>query len=115
MDNVLEIIKEKEEANYLTVGTSLKDYLVGVTYSQLVEAFGQPLYGPEDSGDGKVNFEWVFMHNGNAFTLYDWKTYDVNYTINELTRWNIGGKAYAGYFVEDLMNLIGSKKLTLEV
>lgn len=106
MDNVLEIIKDREEGRYITSGTSLKDYLNGVSYAQLIQAFGQPLYNPEDSGDGKVNFEWVFKHNGNVFTLYDWKTYDVEYTINELDRWNIGGRMYAGYFVEDLMNLI---------
>jgi len=106
MDNVLEIIKDQEEARYMTSGTHLQDYINGVTYAQLVKAFGQPLYGPEDSGDGKVQFEWVFKHNGNVFTLYDWKTYDMEYTINELTRWNIGGTMYAGYFVEDIMNMI---------
>jgi hypothetical protein len=106
MDNVLEIIKDQEKARYMASGTHLQDYINGVTYAQLVKAFGQPLYGPEDSGDGKVQFEWVFKHNGNVFTLYDWKTYDMEYTINELTRWNIGGSMYAGYFVEDIMNMI---------
>jgi len=106
MDNVLEIIKDKEEASYMTSGTHLQDHLYGVTYAQLVKAFGQPLYGPEDSGDGKVQFEWIFKHNGEVFTLYDWKTYDMEYTINELTTWNIGGKTYAGNFTEDIMNMI---------
>jgi hypothetical protein len=106
MRNTLELIKDKEEGWDLTGGTHLKDYLTGVTYAQLVKTFGQPLYSPEDSGDGKVQFEWVFLHNNEVFTLYDWKTYDMEYTINELTRWNVGGKTYSGYFVEDIMNMI---------
>lgn len=106
MDNVLEIIKDQEDARYITNGTHLQDYLNGVTYAQLVKTFGQPLYGPEDCGDGKVQFEWVFKHNGNVFTLYDWKTYDMEYTINELTRWNVGGKTNAMEFVKDLENMI---------
>jgi hypothetical protein len=24
--------------------------------------------------------------------IYDWKTYDLDYTINSLTRWSIGGR-----------------------
>jgi len=109
MRNTLELIKDKEEGWDLTTGSSLKDYLTGVTYAQLVKTFGQPLYSPQDSGDGKVQFEWVFLHNGEVFTLYDWKTYDIEYTINELKRWNIGGKTYAGRFVEDIMEEINKK------
>lgn len=90
-------ILSREEA-YVTSGTSLKGHLYGVTYAQLVKTFGQPAFNPEDSGDGKVNFEWVFKFNDEIFTLYDWKTYDVEYTINELTTWNIGGKTYYGDF-----------------
>ena len=99
-------ILTREEAQELTTGTSLQGYINGVTYAQLVKAFGHPIYNPEDSGDGKVNFEWVFEFNGNAFTLYDWKTYDVEYTINELTQWNIGGKTYAGDFINHIEKLI---------
>lgn len=78
-------------------GTSLQGYLRGYTYSQLVEAFGKPTY-EEASGDDKVQFEWEFSYKGEPFTLYDWKTYDRNYSMTELTTWNIGGKSYYGDF-----------------
>jgi hypothetical protein len=104
----LEIIKEKEEGRWITNGTHLQGH-INVTYSQLVDALGYPLYGPEDSGDGKVQFEWVFKCNGEVFTLYDWKTYDTEYTINELNRWNVGGKTNAGNFIDSLIQLIESK------
>lgn len=110
MDNVLQIITGKEEGRWISSGTSLKGYINGVTYTQLVEEFGHPLYGPEDSGDGKIQFEWVFKHNGNVFTLYDWKTYDLDYTITELTRWNIGGKSSAMEFIEDIENILKDKQ-----
>lgn len=87
-------------------GTSLAGYIYGVTYEQLVKAFGEPVYKPEDSGDGKVNFEWVFKFNEEVFTLYDWKTYDVEYTTNQLTKWNIGGKTHAGEFINYIQSII---------
>jgi len=74
-----------------TNGTSLKGHLYEVNYLTLVKTFGKPTY-PEESADGKVQVEWVFDYNGEVFTLYDWKTYDREYTINQNTRWNVGGK-----------------------
>lgn len=85
----------KEEVN--SFGTSLKGYLY-TTYNELVELLGEPTYLPEDSGDGKVNFEWVVEFNDEIFTIYDWKTYDPEYSMNELDQWNIGGKTYCGDF-----------------
>ena len=110
MKNYLEKL-DKEDAGYKATGTSLKGYLHNTTYAQLVEAFGQPTFNPEDSGDGKVNFEWVFEFNGEVFTLYDWKTYDVQYTINELTTWNIGGKTYYGDFSNYIEEVLNSKQV----
>jgi len=110
MKNYLEKL-DKEDAGYKATGTSLKGYLHNTTYAQLVEAFGQPTFNPEDSGDGKVNFKWVFEFNGEVFTLYDWKTYDVQYTINELTTWNIGGKTYYGDFSNHIEEVLNSKQV----
>lgn len=81
-------------------GTSFKGYL-NATYNQLIKAFGEPTY-PNESGDGKVQFEWVFEYNGEPFTVYDWKTYDREYTINGLTRWNVGGSSNAERFISTL-------------
>ena len=65
--------------------------LANVSYRELIEVFGEPTYNPEDSGDGKVNYEWVILHDDKMFTIYDWKTYDVDYTECELDTWSIGG------------------------
>jgi hypothetical protein len=104
MKNILQKLSQEED---YSTGTSLKGYLHNTTYAQLIEAFGQPTYTPEDSGDGKVNFEWIFEFNGEIFTVYDWKTYNVQYTINELTTWNIGGKtSYVDFsnYIEEVLN-----------
>ena len=100
-------IKNPKAASTLSGGTYLVSHINGVTYSQIVEKFGLPTY-PEGSDDGKVNFEWVFIYKGNVFTLYDWKTYNSEYSKIALTRWNIGGKSYAGDFVEELEEIINS-------
>ena len=88
-----------------TQGTSLKGY-VNLTYNQLVEVLGEPTF-KEESGDGKTQKEWVVefedeFGDTNVFTIYDWKTYNVEYTMNELDRFNVGGKAYAGHFIDYL-------------
>lgn len=93
-----------------TAGTSLKGYLTGVTYADLVRAFGQPTY-PEPSGDGKVQKEWVFNWKGNIYTLYDWYTKDAGYTMTELDKWNVGAKSGADVygFGDELEQVLFSK------
>lgn len=97
-------ITNKEKAAELTNMSSLKDRLVGFNYKQLVAAFGNPTFDTP-SGDDKVQKSWVFQRksDGAVFTIYDWKTYDVNQTENFLQNWNVGGHSYAGEFVADLM------------
>ena len=101
-----------------TAGTSLKSKLsYGITYNDLVDYFGNPTYGPENSGDGKVMYEWVVEfeteENGiQLFTIYDWKVESKEWSkINTGSleqaedwlggsRWHVGGKEYAGDFIE---------------
>lgn len=83
---------------------SLKDY-VYTTYQQLVEVLGEPTYD-KPSGDNKVQKEWVINYEGNNYTIYDWKTYDEEYTMNELDEWHIGGSGYAGDFVQELERML---------
>jgi len=104
-----EVIRDKEIALDKTYGTSLKGYIRGVKYSELIRAIGQPTF-VEESGDGKIQFEWVVNFNGDTYTIYDWKTYDVEYTINELDTWNIGGHSIAYDFIDHVENLISPKK-----
>ena len=89
----LKPLTKKEYNNTKFVSTCLQGY-VDVTYKELVEMFGEPTLGL--SGDEKCQMEWVFNivdkeGNEERFTLYDWKTYDLDYTKNELKTWNIGG------------------------
>lgn len=96
----MKVIRDLEVAGNITTGTSLSGY-VDATYKQLVAILGEPTYSSA-SGDDKVQKEWVVEFEGNVFTVYDWKTYDAEYTMNELNRFNVGSKAYALDFIEAL-------------
>ena len=85
-------------------GTSLKGY-INATYSQLLEALGEPTYN-EPSGDNKVQVEWVVEFGGNIFTIYDWKTGSREYTENELMKFNVGGTIPASDFIQELESQI---------
>jgi len=98
------LVTNKKEALRLANGTHLKDRLTGITYNDMVNAFGEPSLTPEDSGDGKINFEWVFDFGEDIFTVYDWKVSE-EYARHILGRmdeiqFHVGGKTYAGDFIE---------------
>ena len=56
--------------------------------------------------DDKVQVEWVVKYKGEYFTIYDWKTYDRNYTETKLDIFNIGGKTSAFDFIDAVEKLI---------
>lgn len=90
----IEVINDKEQARNATHMSGFRTYLGGmISYNDLVDTFGEPTFTPEDSGDGKVNYEWVFYFDGDYFTIYDWKTYDAETTRTQYTNWHVGGKA----------------------
>lgn len=101
---------EKLTNNPDITGTSLKGYLTGVNYNDLVKAFGEPTY-PTPSGDGKVQKEWVFNWKENVYTLYDWHTNNPEYTMTKLDKWNVGSKSGADVygFGDELERLLFSK------
>jgi hypothetical protein len=109
MSTILRKITDKAEALDNAHGSSLGGYLFNTTYNDLYEAFGAPTFDSE-SGDGKVQFEWVFEFNGNCYTIYDWKTYSVEESLNRLTKWNIGCKEYYGEFSDHIESILKSKK-----
>jgi hypothetical protein len=91
----LQPLTKQEYDNSEWVGGCLQGY-VDVTYQELIDLFGTPTLGI--SGDEKCQMEWVFEitdDEGNQarYTLYDWKTYDLNYTKTKLKTWNIGGNS----------------------
>ena len=93
-------VLNQEEVGNKTNGSSLKGY-ISITYPQLVSILGEPTY-PTESGDGKVQKEWVVEFEGNVFTIYDWKTFDEDYTMNELYEFHVGGETNANNFIEAL-------------
>ncbi len=70
-------------------GTYKIGSLDGIYYRDLVEKLGEPTV--TGSGDDKVQYEWIMEFEDQIFTIYDWKTYDAEYTEQELTTWSIGG------------------------
>ena len=87
-----------------TSGTSLVGYL-NTTYNKLVSVLGEPTYN-EPSGDNKVQVEWVVEFEGKLFTIYDWKTYNREYTENVLDRFHIGSKTNLNDLEIYLQNLL---------
>ena len=85
-------------------GTSFKGY-VNATYDQLVDALGYPTI-EDESGDGKVQVEWVCEFEGEIFTIYDWKTFDRQYTEHVLDRFHVGGKTSAFDFIDSLERIL---------
>jgi hypothetical protein len=111
------LIRDKQLASTLCDGTSKKDYLIGWSYKQLIQAFGEPTFN-EPSADGKVQKQWVFKRemDGACFTIYDFKT-DKQYRSGDAlivaetfnTKWSVGSKVYAGEFVTDILTQLKKK------
>ena len=95
-------LRSKEFASNQVCGTSLKGY-TKATYKRLVEVLGPPTFN-EASADDKTQVEWVVKFHNNYFTIYDWKTFDREYTMNELTIFHVGGKIDAFNFIVALEN-----------
>ena len=95
-------LRNQEFASNQVCGTSLKGY-TKVTYKRLVEVLGPPTFN-EASADDKTQVEWVVKFRNNYFTIYDWKTFDREYTLNELQIFHVGGKIDAFNFIVALEN-----------
>jgi hypothetical protein len=103
----MKVLKENELKGK-TSGSGFKGY-INCTYQDLVRVLGEPTH-PEASGDDKVQKEWIVEYNGEIFTVYDWKTYDEEYTMNELDEFHIGGKTDAYDFFLELKEMIDSEE-----
>ena len=90
-------LRNQDFASNQTCGTSLKGY-THATYKRLVEVLGPPTFS-EASLDDKTQVEWVVKFKNNYFTIYDWKTYDREYTMNILEIFHVGGKIDALDFI----------------
>lgn len=93
------IIEESHKIN----GTSLMGH-VHASYETLVSIFGEPERLTEETGDGKVDCEWIieFVLEGESkttvvATIYNWKN-GPSYgglQVEQITDWNIGGHSRA--------------------
>ena len=101
---MVKVIHNKQEAYRLTNGT-FRVGEINRTYMDLVTGLGIPTFD-EPSGDDKVQVEWVCVYKGNVFTIYDWKTYDREFTEWELNVFNIGSKSVRGYEVTEFVNAV---------
>ena len=86
-------------------GTYLVGYLEDVNFMDLVTGLGEPTFD-DPSGDDKVQVEWVCEFNGKIFTIYDWKTYDREFTEHSLTKFNVGGKDVSGLEVQEFIEFV---------
>jgi len=104
---MIKVLKAKDlnEIYNATHQTHRLKSLTDVDYYDLVRIFGQPSI-PVESGDGKVQKEWVFDYNGEIFTIYDWKTFDEHETMTNLFTWSLGGKSFNQEFVDELLYLL---------
>ena len=96
-------------SNQSSNGTSFHNSTITASVNELIAALGEPQYQSND-GEDKVNFEWdCETEEGAVFTIYDWKTYNIRFSIESLERWNIGGKVYAADFIEYIEKQIKNK------
>jgi len=101
---MVRVIRNEQEALRLMNGT-FRVGEINRTYRDLVTGLGEPTFD-EPSGDDKIQVEWVCVYKGNVFTIYDWKTYDRDYTEFRLDEFNIGSKTARGYEVTEFVNAV---------
>ena len=101
---MVKVIRNEQEALQALSGT-FRVGEINRTYRDLVTGLGEPTFD-EPSGDDKVQVEWVCKFKGNVFTIYDWKTYDREFTEWNLTQFNIGSKTATGYQVTEFVDAV---------
>lgn len=72
------------------VGSSFHNDVIYATPNEMKYILGKPTY-EENTGEDKINMEWrMQMHDGNMFTVYDYKEYKPLHP-NGQVEWHIGG------------------------
>jgi hypothetical protein len=87
---MITVLKEKQVGTLLD-GTYNVGSIDNITYKDLFRILGEPTYN-KPSGDNKTQVEWNLNFNNEVYSIYDWKTYNREYTLNNLDHWNIGGR-----------------------
>ncbi|QDP58435.1 MAG: hypothetical protein Unbinned6046contig1000_4 [Prokaryotic dsDNA virus sp.] len=92
--------------------TSFKGYrITNVSYDQLVDILGKPTF-PNANSDGTVQKSWVLVWDSKVYEIYDYHTFDEQYTIRFNTFWHIGSHEDANPLdlVELIQNIAKSRK-----
>ena len=103
MKNKLKVYRTSDMVG--AVGTHKVGTIIGTKYLELVKALGEPTCSIPSSDD-KVQVEWIIDFNDDRYTIYDWKTYDRIYTIDELNTWSVGGKTDPTKFIDKVNEII---------
>ena len=76
-------------------GSGLRGYIT-TTFEDIVNVFGEPLYGP-NALDGDITCEWELLFSDGTYAdIYDYKTYDG--TPVGVYDWRIGGTSHNAVF-----------------
>jgi len=110
---MIRVIRNKKDALDKANGTSLIGY-VDLDFMELSSILGEPTF-EEPSGDNKIQVEWVCEYKGNIFTIYDWKTYDREFTLTQLNQFHIGGNDQSLQKVEEFAEFLESQALTNKI
>ena len=101
---MLKVIRNEQEALQAMSGT-FRVGEINRMYRDLVTGLGEPTFDTP-SGDDKIQVEWVCKFKGNVFTIYDWKTYDREFTEWKLREFNVGSKTARGYEVAEFVDAV---------
>ena len=101
-------MRNEESARQSVYYTYKVGSLNGVSYSDILRVLGEPTFN-EPSSDGKTQIEWVVAHKADVFTVYDWKTFDLDYTLNQLNNWSVGGKSDPTDFIREFRKQLEEK------
>lgn len=101
----MRVIRDHKEALILSNDSCMIEKITDINYYELVEILGKPTFG-EENFDGKVQVEWVVEYQGSIFTIYDWKTFNREHTLETLRIWMIGGSPLDVHLVRDFKNKI---------
>ena len=107
----LKPIKTKARALSAALECKPQTRLEGVTFSELVKAYGKPVLDTSDNpGSGgrrrllNTCYRFVFDFEGEPVTCNDWRNPSLDFVEHSLTRWVIG--ASSRIVAEDAVNEI---------
>lgn len=102
----MKVLTESEANEYILNGstTTFKiGELANIYYKDLVKIFGHPTFNYPIE-DEKTQVEWWIKFEGNLYLIYDWETYNKDFTLNGLDVWTIGGNSNPDKLIEFIYN-----------